>query len=196
MANRTNEQTLPGEPLVYSATARKFHWAVAALVLFMLPLGFAMDNRANDRNIFDGITEAMYSTHKLVGFIVLWLMVARLIYRLSHGAPRAEPGLATWQIAAAHATHWGLYVLLIAVPLGGWLGVSFYGARDVFGLFSLPPISPVNQPLSETVFKLHKAGAILIVLAVAAHIGGALYHHFIRGDGVLSRMLPNIRRKN
>jgi cytochrome b561 len=192
MANKATERPSKTAALVYSLTARKFHWWTAGLVLFMLPLGFAMTYRGNTLNIFDGTTNAMYSAHKLVGFIILWLVAARLYYRIKNGAPATEPGLEKWQIAASHATHWSLYLLLLVVPLGGWLGVSLYGARDIFGLFSLPPIAPVNQALSETVFKLHGIGALLIALLVAAHLGAAAFHHLIRRDGVLRRMWPGI----
>jgi cytochrome b561 len=192
MANEKSARRPVAAPLVYSLTARKFHWWTAGLVLFMLALGKAMDYRANHLKIFDGTTNTMFSVHKLVGFIVLWVVLARFVYRLRNGAPATEPGLEKWQIAAAHATHWMLYLLLILVPLGGWLGVSLYGARDVFGIFSLPPIASVNQKLSETVFMLHGLGATLIFLLVAAHISGALYHHVIRKDGVLRRMWPSL----
>ena len=194
MANQKNTRPAATEPLVYSLTARKFHWWSAALVLLMLPLGFAMTYRGNTLNIFDGTTNAMYSAHKLMGFIILWLVIARLVYRIRNGAPSPEPGLESWQIGASHATHWLLYLLLIVVPLGGWIGVSLYGARDVFGLFSLPPIASVNQKLSETVFALHGYGAFAIFLLVAAHLGAVVFHHLIRKDGVLRRMWPGIGR--
>jgi cytochrome b561 len=194
MANKAPVRPRADAPLVYSDTARKFHWWTAGFVLLMLPLGFAMSYRGNTLNIFDGTTNAMYSAHKLGGFIVLWLVAARLFYRIKNGAPASEPGLEKWQLGASHATHWALYLLLICVPLGGWLGVSLYGARDVFGLFSLPPIAPVNQALSETVFKLHGLGAFAILLLVGVHIAGAIYHHAVRGDGVLRRMWPSLGR--
>ena len=119
-------------------------------------------------------------------------MVARLVYRLRNGAPPDEPTLATWQKGASHATHWGLYALLILVPIGGWLGVSLYGAREIFGLFSLPPLAAQNQDRAEAIFNLHKLGAFVILLLVATHIGAALFHYFIRKDGVLRRMLPSL----
>jgi cytochrome b561 len=194
MANKKSDRARAEAPLVYTETARKFHWWTAALVLLMLPLGFAMSYRGNTLNIFDGTTTAMYSAHKLGGFIVLWLVAARLFYRFRNGAPASEPSLEKWQIAASHATHWLLYLLLLVVPLGGWLGVSLYGARDVFGLFNLPPIAPVNQALSETVFKLHGLGAFLILLLVGVHIAVGLYHHTVRRDGVLRRMWPSLGR--
>ncbi len=207
MANKMTDDQATETPLVYSLTARKFHWWTAALVLFMLPLGFAMTYRSADKTtmqngtatvvpgIWDGTTNVMYSTHKLVGFVIFWLVAARLFYRLRNGAPTTEPGLEKWQIAASHATHWLLYLLLLLVPLGGWLGVSLYGERDVFGILSLPPISPVNQALSETVFQLHGLGAFIILLVVGVHIAGAAYHQLVRHDGVLRRMWPGVGGK-
>jgi cytochrome b561 len=207
MANKAPVRPSTDAPLVYSETARKFHWWTAALVVFMLPLGFAMVDRGSDKivqvngqavtvpGVWDGTTNAMYSAHKLVGFIILWLVAARLYYRIKNGAPASEPGLEKWQLGASHATHWLLYLLLLAVPLGGWIGVSLYGARDVFGLFSLPPIAPVNQALSGTVFTLHAFGAFAILALVGTHISAAIYHHAVRGDGVLRRMWPSLGRK-
>jgi cytochrome b561 len=180
---------------VYSQTARRLHWWTVALVAIMIPLGFAMAYRGNDLNIWDGTTNAMYSMHKLIGFTVLWLMLARLAYRLRNGAPADEPTLEWWQKAAAHLTHWGLYAVLILMPIGGWIGVSLYGARDIFGIVSLPQITAVDQKASGTFFFLHKLGAFALVGLLAAHIGGAIFHHLIRKDGVLTRMLPNLKRR-
>jgi cytochrome b561 len=93
-------------------------------------------------------------------------------------------------------THWSLYALLVLVPLLGWLGVSLYGARSIFGLFSLPSLAGVDQPASEWVFLAHKWAAILMLAALAAHIGAAVVvHHVIRGDGVLRRMLPGLGKR-
>ena len=185
-----NEQPAGG-PLVYSARARRFHWLTVAILAVQFPVGFAMVYRGNSLNIWDGITNNLYGLHRLLGFILLFAVILpRLAYRLVHGAPADEPGLAWWQRIAAHATHWALYALLIAVPLGGWIGVQLYGALDVFGLFDLPGFLAVNQPAAERVFALHKLGALAILALLAAHIGAALFHHFIRRDGVLARMLP------
>jgi cytochrome b561 len=178
----------------YSPTARRLHWWTVALVAIMIPLGFAMTYRGNTLNIWDATTNALYSSHKLIGFLILWLMLARLVYRLRHGAPADEPTLEPWQKAASHVTHWALYALLILLPIGGWLGVSLYGARDIFGLFSLPPLAAVDQKASETVLFFHGVGAKVLVALIGAHVGAALFHYIIRKDGVLARMLPGLRR--
>jgi cytochrome b561 len=189
-------------PLVYSATARTFHWWTVAFVLVLITLGSIMTDRTEDKTvvvngkatvvpgIWDATTNALYSSHKLIGFIFLFVIVGRLIYRLRNGAPPDEPSLEPWQRFASHATHWGLYTLLVAVPLGGWIGVQLYPSANVFGLFNLPTFLPPNQTLAETVFKFHGIGAKLILALILVHIGAALYHHFMLKDNVLRRMLP------
>lgn len=185
----------PDQPVeVYSVTARKFHWWTVAFVAVLVPLGVAMAYRGNDLNIWDNTTNNMYSLHKLLGFMLLWMIVLRIAYRLRAGAPPDEPTLEPWQKLASHATHLGIYALLLAVPLLGWLGVSMFPAREIFGHFSLPPLAPVNQEGSKLILTLHKAGAMLLVAMIAAHVGAALFHYVIRKDGVMSRMLPGLKR--
>jgi cytochrome b561 len=179
---------------VYSPTARRFHWLTVLLVAIMIPLGLYMVWRGKVTN-FDALTGRLYDLHKLGGFAVLWLVVARLVYRFRNGAPPDEPTLEWWQKAASHLTHWGLYALLLAVPLLGWLGVSLYGARTIFGLISLPPLAGQNQDAATTVFLLHFLGALAMAGMIMAHVGAALFHHFVRGDGVLRRMLPGVGRR-
>jgi cytochrome b561 len=178
----------------YAKGARLFHWITAAFVFVMVPVGIYMTERGEATN-FDAITNLLYSWHKLGGFILLWIIAARLIYRFTKGAPPDEPTLEPWQKAAAHLTHWGLYGLLLAVPLLGWLGVSLYPALGLPGGLSLPGLVAPNDKMAGTVFLLHKLGAILLALMVMAHIGAALFHHVIRKDNVLRRMMPGIKAR-
>lgn len=178
--------------LVYSPAARRFHWWTVAIIATLIPLGLYMVQRGSTTN-FDATTNRLYDLHKLLGFVLLWVVVARLVYRLKNGAPPDEPTLEWWQKAAAHLTHWGLYGLLLAIPLLGWIGVSLYGARTIFGAFALPPLASQNQPAADTVFLLHYWAAMLLLAMVAAHVGAALFHHLIRRDGVLRRMLPGLK---
>jgi cytochrome b561 len=180
---------------VYSPAARQFHWITVGFLAVMIPLGLAMDYRGNHLNIWDGLTNGMYSLHKLLGFTVLWLVVARLVYRFRNGAPPDEPTLEPWQKLASHLTHWGLYALLIYMPLTGWIAVQLYGATGIFDLFSLPSFVAKNQPASEFAFTLHKIGAAAIILLIGAHVGAAMFHYFIRKDGVLRRMWPGIGKR-
>ena len=172
----------------YSTAARRFHWWTVAFVAVQIPLGLTMAYRGNTLNLWDGLTNALYSSHKLLGITILVLVLARLIYRLSHGAPPDEPTITWWQKGAAHLNHWGLYLMLLVVPLLGYVGISLFPALDIFGLFSLPGVVAPNQEAAARVFYWHWVGAVAIVLLVGMHVGAALFHYFIRRDGVLRRM--------
>jgi cytochrome b561 len=178
----------------YSTAARHFHWWTVALLAIQVPLGIYMVYRGAVTN-FDALTGTFYDLHKTLGLLVLVLVVARLAYRLVRGAPADEPTLEWWQKAASHVTHWSLYGLLILVPLVGWIGISLYGAREVFGVATIPPLATPNSEAADTALMVHKALALLTVALVAMHVGAAVaLHYFIRGDGVLARMLPWVAR--
>lgn len=193
MTQHHDKATIAPEHAVYSAAARHLHWATASAVLVMVALGLAMTYRGNTLDIWDGLTDALYSSHKVLGFLVLWLVSGRLAYRLLRGAPPDEPTLLWWHKAASHLVHWLLYGLLIVVPLLGWIGVSLYPSLTVFGLVDLPALASPNEDLAKTVLSVHGKLAIAMALLACAHIAAALYHHFLRKDGVLRRMLPRLR---
>jgi cytochrome b561 len=191
--------------LVYSPVARSFHWAVAALVLITAPIGFIMVDRINAKlpasmsdaakAAYEATTNQMYSWHKLIGIVILGLMIARLTYRLMHGAPASEPTLTTVQKGVSHAVHWTLYALLLAIPVGGYLGIALGDYMDVFGVH-LPNFGIAkDEKQSEAVFKLHGLAATVMLGLVALHLGAALYHLFVKGDGVVARMWPGMRGK-
>ena len=179
----------------YTRTARVLHWLTVALIPVQLPIGFYMAYRGNALNIWDKLTGALYSGHKLLGVIILFLVLARLVYRLARGAPPDEPTLAPWQRLASHVNHWGMYALLIAVPVAGYVGISLFPALDIFGLFSLPGVVAPDKPAAKTAFAVHALLAIALVALIATHIGAALFHYFIRKDNVLGRMIPRMLRR-
>jgi cytochrome b561 len=176
---------------VYSTAARKFHWVTTAFVFILIPIGVYMKDRGETTN-FDALTNTLYSNHKLGGFILLWLVVARLAYRLIKGAPADAPSLNGMQRAIAHLTHWSMYALLLTVPMLGWIGVSLYPALGIPGGFSLPALTSPNETAAKTVFFLHKISGIALAGLIVLHIGAALFHHLVVKDNVLRRMLPKI----
>ena len=178
---------------IYSPAARRFHWWTVALILIQVPLGLYMAYRGNTLGIFDDVTNNLYSSHKLIGIIIFVVVLARLAYRLTHGAPADEPTLESWHKAASHLNHWGLYLLLLVTPIAGYIGISQYPALNIFGI-PLPGISAVNQDAASRTFLIHFWLAFVLVAFVAIHLGAALYHYVIRKDNVLTRMLPSLRR--
>jgi cytochrome b561 len=180
---------------IYSRAARFFHWSIVALIVVQAPLGVYMAYRGNTLKIWDAVTGGLYTSHKLIGVTILLVVLGRLAYRLTHGTPADEPTIEPWQKIASHLNHWGMYVLLLCVPMAGYIGISRYPALDIFGLFSLPGVAPPNREASATAFLVHRLLGSLLVLLVAIHVAAALFHYFIRKDNVLARMLPGLLRR-
>jgi cytochrome b561 len=170
----------------YPATSKLLHWLVAACVLTTAPVAIAMTR------IDKGPTQdALYNLHKSLGVLILILMVLRLVNRLAVGGLAAEAEIEPWQKTVSSIVHTSLYVLLLAMPFVGYIANSAYGASTpFFGLFELPAIVGKNDALATQLFTLHRWVGWLVILLVLTHISAALYHHIIRHDAVLKRMLP------
>lgn len=181
-------------PPTYSKTARTLHWVTVALVVIQVPVGLSMAYRGNTLNIWDKLTGALYNGHKVVGITILALVLWRLVHRFTRGAPADEPTLEPWQKVAAHANHWGLYLLLLATPVAGYIGISLFPALDIFGLFKLPGLVAPDKAAAGTAFAVHMALVAALVLLIAMHVGAALFHYFVRKDNVLGRMIPRLLR--
>lgn len=176
----------------YSSLHKFLHWTMALLVLGMLAAGLYMVYRGNATN-FDALTNTIYTWHKTIGFVVLCLVVLRIVVRLSQGVPAPEPSLNLFLRVAAGANHLGIYLLLILVPILGWVGVSAYGARGIVGGLALPELVAENQDLAGRILWAHGWAAYALGVFVAVHIGAALMHRFILRDGVFQRMWPSRR---
>lgn len=169
----------------YPAALVVLHWTMAVLILAAIPIGWRMGDLEPGP-----LQDALYHIHRSIGVTVLALAVARLLVRRTLGAPPPHPALAPWQRTLSVAVHHLLYVLFFVVPILGWAGTSAFGAPIiVWGLFELPPILPVNRPLSEILLGAHGLFAQTLAGLVILHVAGALYHAFVRRDGVMQRML-------
>ena len=128
--------------------------------------------------------------HKSLGTLILLLTIIRLAWRWAHLAPALPDDIPVAQHRAAVAMHWGLYALLLVQTSIGWIGTAAYPAPvPFFGLFEFPQIWWEDRPLSDRLFALHFWIGILMAVLLVGHIGAALYHHFVRQDEVLRRML-------
>jgi cytochrome b561 len=170
----------------YPATSKLLHWLVAVCVLTTAPVAIAMTR------VGKGPTQdTLYFFHKSLGVLILVLMILRLINRLAVGALAADPDIEPWQKAVPSVVHTSLYVLLLAMPIVGYIANSAYGAATpFFGLFELPSIVEKNEALATPLFAIHRWVGFLVIALVLLHVGAALYHQFIRQDTVLKRMLP------
>ncbi len=179
--------------LRYRVPARLIHWVMALLVLCMIPVGFLMVREGLDRSF----QNFLFISHKNIGVVLLILITVRLIYRWRN-PPELEPvALPKAQEFAAHATHIGLYALLVIMPLAGYVRVRAGGfpieALDAMGI---PALVPRSEALAEFAKAVHFYGAYAIAALVALHIAGAAFHGLVRRDGIFSRMWPPVGPKS
>lgn len=170
----------------YDPVARLFHWTVVALVLVQaviaLILPSALPKSAQD---------AVSAWHVSVGPTILFVMLLRLAWRLTHPPPPAPADLSPPVRLLARGTHWAFYVILIVLPLLGWTAASAYGVTPyLFGLIPLPKLVGPDKAFAEQVGHVHGAVALLLLALIALHVSGALYHALVKRDGVIRRMLP------
>lgn len=170
----------------WGGVAKAFHWLMAVLILGLGAVGLVMADLANSPQKLK-----IYALHKSVGLTVLALALLRLAWRLLDRRPRDLP-MPRWQALAAHGAHLALYVLMLALPLSGWLFNSAAGfPLQWFGLFNLPSLTGGrDEVLKSLAHEAHEVGWWLLVAVLLAHAGAALKHHFLDRDATLRRMLP------
>ena len=170
-------------PTAYTRTAVLLHWLVALLIFAAFPLGVYMHDLPLSPTKLQ-----LFSYHKWMGITVLLLVAIRLAWRVTHQPP-AEAAGPRWQQIAATAVHHLLYLLMLAVPLSGWLMSSAKGFQTVwFGVLPLPDLVGKNKELGDLLKEVHETLNFILLGLVAAHVLAALKHHFIDRDGLLHRM--------
>ncbi|HEY1589257.1 MAG TPA: cytochrome b [Rhodanobacter sp.] len=173
----------------FSLPARVLHWLMAIMILAMLFIGVGMVASVSERH------EWLLRIHKPLGIAILILAVVRLAVRLRHPPPALPADLPAVQKLAAHASHWLLYALMLAMPLIGWAMLSAGGYPVMLSdSLRLPPIFPVSPVAFAVLRHMHGWFAMLLFLTFVAHMAAALYHGLIRHDGVLSSMVRGEKR--
>ena len=169
-------------PAHFDAFARLLHWGMAVLVLAMLFVGVGMVASLTLRPV-------LLDLHRPVGMALLVLVAIRWRHRRRHPPPPLPADLPRLQAVAAVASHRLLYVLMLAMPLLGWsmLSAGGYPIR-LAGALHLPALLP-QDPLLYTVLRAaHGAGGYALFALVLLHLAGALYHAWVRRDGVFEAM--------
>ncbi|MDO5666282.1 MAG: cytochrome b [Alcaligenaceae bacterium] len=179
------------KPQTYNRTAIFLHWLIALGIIGTFAVGFYMQGLPLSPNKLQ-----LYSWHKWAGITLLILAVVRLAWRLSHPAPALPDSMGTISRLAAHAGHWVLYGLMLAIPMSGWLMSSAQGFPVVwFGILPLPDLVAKNAELGELLKNAHVILNYILLITLLGHVGAALHHHFIKKDNVMSRMLPIVHNK-
>jgi cytochrome b561 len=169
----------------YSGLARAFHWTTAILVACQFVIAWTMPEIGRG-----SAPVGLIGWHLTIGLVIGFLTVARLAARSVQSSPVAPADNVPLLATAARLTHGLLYVMLILLPLLGWINANARGWKvDLFGVIPLPKIVSQGSPIGRSMGDVHATTAILFLVLIGLHVLGAAYHTFIRKDGTLRRMI-------
>jgi cytochrome b561 len=173
----------------YGRTAKALHWLVFVLVAAQFIVAIAMPDIGRGTK-----PDTLINLHMSLGFTIVAVIAVRWLWRVGHPVSLVTADVPLWEQTAARVTHVLLYVLLFANPFLGWANAS---ARDwdivMFGK-ALPHLVAAQSRVGRVAGDVHVYLAWSLLALIGLHVGAALYHHFVRHDGVLQRMLPGAAR--
>lgn len=172
----------------YSTGAIVLHWLIALAIIANWLIAQIAEDAPKAKE------EQLMGVHFALGMTVLILTVLRVLWRLVNRPPVPHPGHRRWERVLASVVHRLFYVLMVGLPLSGYMMLQTYmGGMGVnmFGLFEFPgwPM-PKDKAANEVYHEIHEIFANLMLALLALHVAGALKHQLIDRDGTLSRMLP------
>ena len=184
-AERRPIRTRDASP-AYGTVARLFHWTIALMVFIQIPAGIAMTTEQ-----FPTIGGALFILHKGMGSVLLVLVTARLIWRLTHPVTPLLPHLPRLQRRIAALTHGTLYVLLVVQPVSGYIRTIGEGYPiELLDALGIPPLIPYMPETALAMLVVHKFCAYTLTVLIGAHVAAAIHHALIERDGVMSRIWP------
>ena len=170
----------------YTPVAIGLHWVVVLLLFVQYIIGWTMP--AIHRGTQPG---TLINLHLSFGALILITLLVRLAWRMTHRAPPPPAGLPGWQNQASALVHGLLYLLLIAIPVLGWMNASARGwTVTLFGLIPLFPLTAEGSAVGRASGDVHATLSYVLLGVAALHVLAALYHRFVLRDEVLQRMLP------
>lgn len=169
----------------YGLVARALHWTIGALIVAQIVVGFwtfEFMEKSAERS-------ANIGTHKALGVLLLFFVIARISWRAYDHAPPLPASISAQERTGARLGHMLLYILMLAMPILGLLTNDAGGrSTDVFGLFTVPMMIGENEDLHDFFEDAHKVGAYALGILIVLHLATALYHRFVRRDGVAERI--------
>ncbi|RZF31242.1 cytochrome b [Paraburkholderia sp. UYCP14C] len=166
----------------YPFSISMLHWLLAVALIGNLIIGWMLDDN-----------EDLLALHKSIGIVVLGLALVRVLNRLRmrNLLPPSTNAAGTPAYLAEKVVHYSLYVLMLAIPLLGWLKTNAAGhVASCFGLFSLPTLVSKSHELSHWLGQLHSLTAYGLAVLVGLHLLGALAHRLLKSENILPRILP------
>lgn len=172
----------------YSTVAIVLHWLIALAVISNWLIARLADGAPKDK------AQELMGTHFALGLTVLILSLLRLGWRLMHATPPPNPAHRPWERLVARVVHKLFYVLIIALPLSGYMMVQTHmGGQSIsmFGLFTVPGIDMAKDKVANAIFHgLHENFVLAMLVLLFLHVLGILKHQLLDRDGTIMRMLP------
>jgi cytochrome b561 len=173
-------------PSVFTRLRRNLHWLVTALILMQIPLAwFMIEQRLGPDKLSN------YALHKSLGIVLLTIGLVRIAVIIGSRRPALPAAMPRVQRVLARCTEGILLLLLIVMPMSGWLmSAAANFPVSVFGWFTLPNLVSADKDLFEALQKAHRYQSYVLLTLVGLHVAAALRHYFILRDNVLYAMLP------
>ncbi len=171
----------------YGSPSIALHW----LTLILLAGVYAVQEL--DFLVARGSPEraAMHNLHYVLGLLTLLVVVVRLAVRVAAGAvPAIQPPPPVWQKRAARIMYAALYLLLLGLPLVGWVLLGAKGHTLSFAGTDLPMLAGADKALAGQLKELHETFANIGLALIGLHAAAAIYHHRIRRDNTMRLMMP------
>ena len=178
--------------LRYGSVAIILHWLMLVLILAV----YACIELHEFYPRGSATREALKQWHYMFGLTVFFLVWFRIVIHLMQARPVITPSPPRWQLVMARGIHVLLYLLMVGMPIGGWLILSFEGETIPFWGLELPPLSGNNRDMAHTIEEIHGTIGKIGYFLIGLHAFGALVHHYFTKDNTLTRMLPARNRNH
>jgi cytochrome b561 len=171
----------------YGSLSMGLHW----LMLLLLVAVYACIDLNELFPKGSNLREALKTWHYMLGLTVFVLVWVRLVAHMTGLIPRIEPEPPSWQQMSAKLVHFALYVLMIGMPLLGWLILSAKGEPIPFFGLHLPALIGESKDLVKLLEEIHETAGTVGYFLIGLHAVAALFHHYVVRDNTLRRMLPH-----
>jgi cytochrome b561 len=181
----------------YSALSMALHWTIGLLIFVQIGLGWYFNEVLPDHS---PVQDQVQDIHVSLGLTTLLLILVRIGSRFLVKVPEPRKDLAPWENYLSRGVHVLLYLLMLALPISGWLLLTVRHAHIPFwGLDwpALPGLESVTGRAHRAFGRAAKHFHVFIIIWIAVglvglHVAGAIKHQF-DGHPVLWRMLPFLK---
>ncbi len=170
----------------YGLFSKLLHWLLAFTMIGLIWLGWWMVGL----DYYDPLYGLALTLHRSFGMVTVGLALAFLIWKVVSPSPPIQAEIPRWQRQAAHAMHFMLLCMMVAIPVSGYLFTTSAGSGfEIFGGVNIPAMVPVDDSTRDWAELVHYYASYGVLLLVAGHAGAAVKHQLWDGIGTLRRMM-------